>query len=303
LTAAITDPTSFTPSDFILAKTAAGFQATNTVTGQVTTLGNGPTLNLDGITVTVSGTIATGDSFKLEPTAAAGQSFTASISDPSAIAAASPYVATSNSNAGNVQATVGSPVSGTGLPPATVNVAAANFGQPISIKFTSSSTFQVLSSGNTVIASGSFSASSGAEITIAYPTPPGPTGEVVPISLSAGTAAAGDSFALTPGGTGSNGNIVGLAGLANQDLLSGQTFGNAYATLVSSVGSHGQAAQVTAQAAQAVLTQAQNTQQSISGVNLDEEATHLVAYQQAYQAAAKVIATAQTLFNSLLNAV
>jgi flagellar hook-associated protein 1 FlgK len=126
---------------------------------------------------------------------------------------------------------------------------------------------------------------------------------VVPISLSAGTAAAGDSFALTPGGTGSNGNMVGLAALANQDLLSGQTFGNAYATLVSSVGSHGQAAQVTAQAAQAVLTQAQSTQQSISGVNLDEEAAHLVAYQQAYQAVAKVIAAAQTLFSSLLAAV
>jgi flagellar hook-associated protein 1 FlgK len=303
LTAAITDPTSFTPADFIVTKTTSGFQATNTATGQVTTLGSGPTLNLDGITVTVSGTVATGDSFKLEPTAVAAQSFTASITDPSAIAAASPYVATSNSNAGNVQATVGSPVLGTSLPPGTVNVPAANFGQPISIKFTSSSTFQVLSSGNAVIASGSFSASSGAEIAIAYPTPPAPTGEVVPISLSAGTAAAGDSFGLTPGGTGSNGNIVGLAGLANQDLLSGQTFGNAYATLVSSIGSHGQAAQVAAHAAQAVLTQAQNTQQSISGVNLDEEATHLVAYQQAYQAAAKVIAAAQTLFASLLNAV
>ena len=85
--------------------------------------------------------------------------------------------------------------------------------------------------------------------------------------------------------------------------MSGQTFGSAYAALVTNVGSRGQEAKVAAQAAQAVLTQAQNTQQSLSGVNLDEQAAHLVAYQQAYQAAAKVIATAQTLFQSLLNAV
>jgi len=181
-------------------------------------------------------------------------------------------------------------------------VPASEFGQQLSIQFTSSSSFDVLSSGGSVVASGSVSPSSGAEIAIAYPAPPAPAGEVVPITLSAGTAAAGDSFTLSPGGPGSNGNIVGLANLASQVELSGQTFGNAYAALVSNVGSRGQEAQVPAQAAQAVLTQAQNTQQSISGVNLDEEAANLVSYQQAYQAAARVIATAQTLFDSLITA-
>ena len=58
-----------------------------------------------------------------------------------------------------------------------------------------------------------------------------------------------------------------------------------------------------AQTTQAVLTQTQTTQQSVSGVNLDQQAADLVNYQQAYQAAAKVIATAQTLFQSLLAAV
>jgi flagellar hook-associated protein 1 len=302
LTATISNPAGFTPGDFILTKTSSGFQATDIATGQVTALGNGPTLNLDGITITVSGTVATGDSFKLEPTATAAQSFAATTGDPSAIAAASPYVATAGNNLGSVQTTVGNAVSGGSLPPGTVVVPATNFGQPISIEFTSSSTFQVLSSGNSVIASGSYSATSGAEIAITYPSS-APAGEVVPISLSPGTAVAGDSFAITPGGTGSSGNIVGLAGLATKNLISGQTLGSSYAALVTNVGSRGQEAKVTAQAAQAVLTQAQKTQQSISGVNLDEEAAHLVAYQQAYQAAAKVIATAQTLFDSLLNAV
>jgi flagellar hook-associated protein 1 FlgK len=303
LTAAITDPTGIIPGDFTLTKSASGFEARDIVTGRETALGNGPTLNLGGVTITVSGTVQTGDTFKLAPTAAAAQSFTTAISDPSGIAAASPYVATAGNNLGNVGATIGNPVASTTLPPGTVLVPATQFGQPISIKFTSNATFDVLSSSNSIIASGSFSASSGAQIAIAYTAPPAPTGEVVPISLSSGTAATGDTFALTPGGVGSNGNIVGLASLATQNLSSGQTFGNAYAALVTDVGSRGQEAKIAAQAAQAVLTRAQTTQQSISGVNLDEEAAHLVADQQAYQAAAKVIAVAQTLFDSLLNAV
>ncbi len=259
-------------------------------------------LSLDGLTITVSGTVQTGDSFKIEPTSTDAQTLTAAISDPSAIAAASPYVATPGTNVGNVQATVGSPVAGSTLPAGAVLVPASQFGQPISVKFISSSGFNVLSSTGSVIASGTLSSSSGAEIAIAYPAS-GPAGEVATISLSAGTAAAGDSFNLTPGGTGSNGNIVGLAALANQNLLSGQTFDNYYSALVTNVGSGGQAAEVAAQATQAVLTQTQNTQQSVSGVNLDQQAADLVSYQQAYQAAAQVIATAQTLFQSLLNAI
>jgi flagellar hook-associated protein 1 FlgK len=300
LTAAVTDPAGIVPGEFILTKTAGGFAASNVATGQETALGNGPTLNLGGVTITVSGTVQTGDTFKLEPTAAAAQGFTTAITDPSAIAAAAPYVATAGNNAGNVQATTGNPVASAALPPGTVVVPATQFGQPISIRFTSNSSFDVLSSANSVIASGTFDAHSGAQIAIAYPAP---ANEVVPITLSPGSAAVGDTFALTPGGAGSNGNIAGLTGLATQDLSSGQTFGSAYAALVANVGNRGQEAKIAAQAAQAVLTQAQNTQQSISGVNLDEEAAHLVAYQQAYQAAAKVIGTAQTLFDSLLNAV
>ena len=72
---------------------------------------------------------------------------------------------------------------------------------------------------------------------------------------------------------------------------------------MTSIGSRGQEAQVASQAAQAVYSRAQTTQQSVSGVNLDEEAADLVNYQQAYQAAAQVIASAQVMFNTLLTAV
>ena len=313
LAASITDPLQFVPGDFILTKTAGGFEATNTATGQTSALGTGPSLSLDGMTIAVSGSVQTGDSFKLEPTATAAQTLTLATTDPAAIAAASAYVVTAgaangsgtitDNNLGNVRATVGGPVASSALPPGSVLVPSSAFGQTLAIAFTSATNFEVRTSGGSVLASGSVSATSGAELAIAFPSPPAPSGEVESVSLSAGTAAAGDTFTLTPGGAGSNGNIAALAGLASQKLVSGQTLGDAYAALVTTVGSNGQEAKIAATAAQGVLTRAQQAQQSISGVNLDEQAAHLVAYQQAYQAATQVIATAQTLFQSLLTAV
>jgi flagellar hook-associated protein 1 FlgK len=184
-----------------------------------------------------------------------------------------------------------------------VIVPASYFGQNLSIKFTSATTFNVLSAGNTVIASGSFSAANGATIAVGYPSPPAPSGEVAEMSLSAGTPAVGDSFSLTSGGINSNGNVLAMTGLASQNIISGQSLSSAYSTLVGQVGSAGQTARFNAQTAQGVLNQVQAVQQSISGVNLDEQAADLVTFQQAYQAAAQVIASAQALFQTLLTAV
>ena len=303
LTASITNTDAFTPGNFIVAKTASGYEATNTATGQVTALGSGPTLSLDGMTLTVSGTINTGDSFEVEPTVTAARTLTVTTTDPSAIAAASPYVATAGANLGNVTASAFSPAASGSLPAGTVIVPASQFGQDLTVKFTSATTFNVLSASNTVIASGSFSASSGAEIAVAYPSPPAPAGEVDEMTLSAGTPATGDTFSLTPGGVASNGNILAMTNLSSQNLLSGQTLTSAYSTLVGQVGSAGQTASFNAQAASGVLSQVQSVQQSISGVNLDQQAADLVVYQQAYQASAQVIASAETLFNDLLTAV
>lgn len=313
LSASITDAAQFSPGDFILTKTAGGFEATNTATGQTTALGAGPSLNLDGMTIAVSGTVATGDSFKLEPTATAAQTLALTTTDPAAVAAAAAYVVTpgaasgdgtiTDTNKGTVSATVGGPVAGSSLPSGTVSVPASAFGQSLEIVFTSATNFQVKTSTGSVLASGAVSPTAGAEIAIAFPSPPAPSGEAESVSLSAGAAAVGDAFTLTPGGAGSNGNITALAGLTSQKLVSGQTLGDVYAALVATVGSNGQEAQVAATAAQGVLTRATQAQQAISGVNLDEEATHLVAYQQAYQASAQVVAAAQTLFQSLLAAV
>jgi flagellar hook-associated protein 1 FlgK len=313
LSATLSDSAQFVPGDFILTKTAGGFEATNTATGQTTALGNGPTLSLDGMTIAVSGSVQSGDSFKLEPTATAAQTLMVAAADPAAIAAAAPYVVTAgamsgtgtivDTNQGTVQASIGGPLASSALPSGAVMVPASLFGQTLAIVFTSAANFEVRTSAGAIVASGAVSPTVGAEIAIAFPSPPAPGGEVDTVSLSAGTAAPGDTFTLTPGGVGSNGNIAAMAALATQKLVSGQTLGDAYAAFVTALGDNGQEAQIAATAAQGVMARAQQAQQSISGVNLDEQATNLVAYQQAYQAAAQVIAAAQSMFQSLLSAV
>ena len=302
LAATITNTNAFVPGNFIVTKTASGYQATDAATGQVSALGNGPSLSLDGMTLAVSGTINTGDSFEVEPTATAAQTLAVTATNPSAIAAASPYVASPGSNLGNIAASAFSAAASGSLAAGTVIVPTSYFGQNLTVDFTSATTFNVLSSGHAVIASGSFSAANGAQIAIAYPSS-APAGEVAVATLSPGTPAVGDTFSLTPGGIASNGNIQAMTNLSTQNLLSGQTLTSAYGTLVGQVGSAGQAANFTAESTQGVLSQVQSVQQSISGVNLDEQAADLVTYQQAYQASAQVIASAQTLFQGLLTAV
>jgi len=302
LSAAITNANAFSPGNFIVTKTAAGYQATDTATGQVSALGSGPSLSLDGMTLAVSGTINTGDSFELEPTAIAAQTLRVTATDPSAIAAAAPYVASPGNNLGNVTASASGAAASGSLAAGTVIVPASYFGQNLTVQFTSATSFNVLSPGNALIASGSFSAANGAQIAVAYPGS-APSGEVATLTLSPGTPAAGDSFSLTPGGVADNGNILAMTNLSSQNLLAGQTLSSAYGTLIGQVGSAADTANFTAEAAQGVLSQVQSVQQSISGVNLDEQAADLVTYQQAYQASAQVIASAQTLFQSLLTAV
>lgn len=312
ISASISNTGTLVPDNFIVTKTSSGYQATDLSTGQVTSLGSGSTFSYHGMTLTVSGTVNNGDSFEVEPTATTAQDMSVAISNPNLIAAASPYVATAgaltsagtitDNNAGNVQATIGSTVQNGSLPPGTVIVPSSDFGQQLSIQFTSATTFNVVSSGGATIASGSFSPTSGAQIALEYPAGAA-SGEAITVSLSPGNAATGDDFVLSLAGSGNNGNISAMAAIDGQNVISGESLSDYYAQLVSAIGNQGQEAQVASQASQSVLTSAQNIQQSISGVNLDEQATLLVSYQQAYQAAAQIISTAQSLFAGLISAI
>lgn len=104
---------------------------------------------------------------------------------------------------------------------------------------------------------------------------------------------------------GDNTNALRLAGLQDARFLSGDTatLEGSYGAMIGEVGTRTRQAEVSAQAQSRLLDEAQNQRESISGVNLDEEAAAMLRYQQAYQAAAQVIAVSGTLFDTLLGAV
>lgn len=131
----------------------------------------------------------------------------------------------------------------------------------------------------------------------------------IDITIS-GTPADNDSFTVSSnaGGVADNRNALLLAGLQTQNTLAKNTLGSgtasyqsAYSQLVSFVGNKTREVEVTAKAQAGLVLQTQQAQQSLSGVNLDEEAANLLRYQQAYQAAGKMIQIATTLFSTLLS--
>ncbi|MFM2482603.1 flagellar hook-associated protein FlgK [Celerinatantimonas sp. YJH-8] len=81
------------------------------------------------------------------------------------------------------------------------------------------------------------------------------------------------------------------------------TFNDAYNNLVSFVGGTAAESHLDLDAAKSLLTQSEDWQNSVSGVNMDEEASNMIRFQQAYAASAQVIGTAQRTFETLLNAV
>lgn len=103
-------------------------------------------------------------------------------------------------------------------------------------------------------------------------------------------------------GVGDNSNAVALAGLQNERLLADATatYGQLYAQIVSRVGSKTHELDTSSKAQQLLLNQATERRESISGVNMDEEAANLIKYQQLYKANAQVIATAKELFDTLI---
>ena len=96
-----------------------------------------------------------------------------------------------------------------------------------------------------------------------------------------------------------------LANLQTQLTLNGSTtsYEGAYSQLVVDVGSKTHQADVNKEAQLGLLNQATDAREAKSGVNLDEEAADLIRYQQAYQAAARVISVADILFQTLVDAV
>jgi flagellar hook-associated protein 1 FlgK len=102
--------------------------------------------------------------------------------------------------------------------------------------------------------------------------------------------------------SGDNTNALALSSLQSAITTNGNaSFQGAYSQLVNQVGNKTRELEVTSAAAGQLHTSAVTAQQSESGVNLDEEAANLLKYQQAYQAAGKLMKTASDMFDVLLS--
>jgi flagellar hook-associated protein 1 FlgK len=121
-----------------------------------------------------------------------------------------------------------------------------------------------------------------------------------------GDPVAGDTFAIgyNTGGKSDNRNAVALGKLQIADTLAdgSATYQSAYGQLVGFIGTETRQARIDSDAGKVLVTQTQAIRDEVSGVNLDEEATDLVRFQQAYNATAQVIAVARSLIDTLLKA-
>ena len=98
-----------------------------------------------------------------------------------------------------------------------------------------------------------------------------------------------------------NENALRFVELGTSALVDGENITNAYAKVMTDIGVRVNSAKVNAQTTASTAQQTESLRTSASGVNLDEEAARLIQYQQSYQAAAKVLQIAQTIFQNVLD--
>ena len=284
-----------TTSNYNLVYSAASsnYTLTRVADGTQTVISSLPS-TVDGVTIALSsGTPATGDQWLLLPTRFGARDISVATSDPNKIAAAAPIrTAKGTTNAGNGNINLGS-VNTASQPPLN-----ANLQNSVTITFTSASTFNVSDTTLSSTLATGVSYTAGGAITY--------NGWTVAIS---GAPAASDTFtiATNTGGVGDNRNALALAALQTSNKLANNpsgtpttTYQGAYVQLVGSVGNKTRENQVNSVSQQTLFNDAKKTQQQLSGVNLDEEAANLLRFQQAYQAAAKMVQIGSTLFDTIL---
>lgn len=283
ISASITNPSNLVPTDYRVSYNGTQWTVQRGSDGAVSTFASLPATLDNAVSFSVTGTPNAGDSFVIQPVRNAVSSLGVAIADPTRIAAASPVSsAASLANIGSAS-----------ISPANVTSNLAFSGDTFAVRFTGTGTTYDLvnTTTNTTISAGN-AYTSGASISHG--------GWSVSIS---GSARAGDEFTVGPNttGVGDNRNARALAAINTKAVLGGGTLGDAYGQMVGQVGLAGQDANLRVKSQTVALTNAEEAQSSVSGVNLDEEAANLIKYQQAYQASAKFIQIASQLFEELLS--
>jgi flagellar hook-associated protein 1 len=105
------------------------------------------------------------------------------------------------------------------------------------------------------------------------------------------------------GQAGDNSNALDISALRNSMSMSGDksTFGDYYNSVIGEVGTRTKEASSVEQNQQALVTQIENSRQSVGGVSLDEEMANMIQYQHAYEAAARIISTMDSTLNTIIN--
>ncbi|WP_341917680.1 flagellar hook-associated protein FlgK [Polaromonas sp. YR568] len=307
LTPSFSDSGQLTTSDYRLdVKADLTFSVTrlsdNKIFSATELAASAPPNTFDGVTLTVSsGAGAPGDSFLIQPTRTGARDLSVLVSDPAKIAAASPIVT------GNTAGNQGSGAISAG------KVDAAYLATPLAatLTLTYNSATNQLSGFPT-----------GATVTVTpangVPDPASPYAAGAPVTYSPGATMSFNGISVTISGKPSNGdrftveknsggvsdgsNALLLGALQNKKTMGNgsASFNDAYAQLISSVGNKARQVQIAGAAQTSLTTQIRSAQQSVSGVNQDEETANLLMFQQMYQANAKVIQTASTMFDAVL---
>lgn len=298
-----------TNQDYTLRYKSGAWGLTRNDTGQsVAMSGAGTAANpfiADGLKIEINTPPASGDSYIIRPTRKGAQDIQMTLANSSQIATAAPVTSrAANANTGTGKISAGSV---SDISNAAFQTTAGKLTPPLLIRFSSAGSYNILDNTNPsspvmLEANIPYNAATGGDV---FPTPGGlDYGYRMRLT---GAPAAGDSFSTeyNTGGTGDNRNALLMAGLATAKTLNGgsASFSESYDGMVADVGTGTRQSAVNSQSQQRLLDQSLATRESISGVNLDDEAANLVRFQQAYQAAARVVATANKLFDTLLNAV
>lgn len=133
----------------------------------------------------------------------------------------------------------------------------------------------------------------------------GAEAETMAVAITQPSAVAASSIPPSSGdnaaSTGDNGNVLAMIAAGQNPLSNSQTAAQLFSGMVSELGNDVSQAQSNASAGSLILQQLQDEQGSISGVSIDEEASNLITYQQAYQAAARVVSVVSQLSQTAIN--
>jgi len=286
----IADPSQFAASDYELNfSSASAGTITRRSDGVVTPFDFSlppNAITLDGITVTDANpsTAVAGDRYLFKPFATSASNISSVFSTPRALAVASPVAGSMGAgNTGSLQQVA---LTARTNPPANV---------PVTLTFTSASTY------TRTDVPGVFNYTPGQAIEGTIPT----TTPLSQWSLTLqGFPKANDTYTVQAMPAAyvklNGGNASAMMDLRDVAMFDGAAMTDGYAGLISQVGIRTQSANYAASVSTTIAANLERDRASVSGVNLDEEAANLLQYQQAYQASAKVIQIAQTIFDTII---